>query len=112
MFKIVTKETSFEENQDVDYLYTIVLVYVQEDIVMFYSYINQGKAETLGEIRKKKEQVETKTEKKETEKKEANQNITKIQNDLATQQVSRKLFKVPFVKEFLCMGKCQLYSSI
>lgn len=88
MFKIVTKETSFEENQDVDYLYTIVLVYVQEDIVMFYSYINQGKAETLGEIRKKKEQVETKTEKKETEKKEANQNITKIQNDLATQQVS------------------------
>ncbi|CAG2192451.1 RAD50 [Mytilus edulis] len=54
------------------------------------SYINQGKAETLGEIRKKKEQVETKTEKKETEKKEANQNITKIQNDLATQQTRER----------------------
>ncbi|XP_063414540.1 DNA repair protein RAD50-like [Mytilus trossulus] len=54
------------------------------------SYINQGKAETLGEIRKKKEQVELKTEKKETEKKEANQNITKIQNDLATQQTRER----------------------
>jgi hypothetical protein len=50
--------------------------------------MNQGKAETLEEVRTKKEQIEVKTGKKESEKKEVTQKIAKIQNDLATQQVS------------------------
>ena len=57
-------------------------------LVYIYSYNQSNKAETLEQNRTRKEQIERKIEKIDTEQKDVVENIDKLRKDLSTQKVS------------------------